>query len=476
MEKSTNATAFRTLSWILDHADTGFFLVTASPQMQKRISELYKSNKVAIYDYIHQPKPYNYFELDEWRIRQESVDIFFILNTQLALPTEEELLSLNTSRDLLVKKQKIWVFFMNKDTQQRLASFAYDFYSYVMQKIHFQDEEEEKFEGQRILEVEDNYNVPKIKEALLRYQALKEKQMALSLEDTPDHQLLSAAVSLSNIAILYKNCADYNNALILFEKVLAIREKVLGIDHPSTATTYNNIANIYYDQREYLKALEWNQKSLEITERILGKDHPSTATTYNNIANIYSAQGEYIKALEWCQKDLEITERFLGKNHPSTATAYNNIASIYSAQGAYIKALEWYQNSLEISESVLGRDHSLTATIYNNIAGICSDQGAYIKALEWYQNSLEIRESVLGKDHPSTAESYNNIANIYRTQGEYIKALEWYKKSYLVLVQCLDFTHPHSKIVAQNMEETYHLSQLPEPFDQWFQRNLNTED
>ena len=30
-------------------------------------------------------------------------------------------------------------------------------------------------------------------------------------------------------------------------KDLAVREKVLGTEHPSTATTYNNIATIYQD-------------------------------------------------------------------------------------------------------------------------------------------------------------------------------------------------------------------------------------
>ena len=79
----------------------------------------------------------------------------------------------------------------------------------------------------------------------------------------------------------------------------AINVKVLGKEHPDTATTYNNIAGVYARQGDYSKALEWYQKALAINEQGLGKDHPDTASTYNNIASVYDRQGDYPQALEW---------------------------------------------------------------------------------------------------------------------------------------------------------------------------------
>ena len=84
---------------------------------------------------------------------------------------------------------------------------------------------------------------------------------------------------------------------------------------------------------KYQKALEWYQKALAICERVLGKEHPDTATTYNNIANVYKNQDNYEKAIELYEKALAICEKVLGKEHPNTVTISNNLASIYNDQG-----------------------------------------------------------------------------------------------------------------------------------------------
>ena len=78
-------------------------------------------------------------------------------------------------------------------------------------------------------------------------------------------------------------------------------------------------------QGEYDKALEYYEKSREIQEKVLGKDHPSTATTYNNMALVYCAQGEYDKSLEYYEKALKILTVKLGEEHPYTKTVRENI-------------------------------------------------------------------------------------------------------------------------------------------------------
>ncbi|GHU15706.1 hypothetical protein FACS189441_7740 [Betaproteobacteria bacterium] len=259
----------------------------------------------------------------------------------------------------------------------------------------------------------------------------------------------------NNIGLVYKCQGDYSKALEWHEKALAIREKVLGKEHPDTATSYNNIALVYNKQGDYPKALEWHEKALVIYEKVLGKEHPDTATSYNNIALVYNKQGDYPKALEWHEKALVIYEKVLGKEHPDTATIYNNIALVYDNQGDYPKALEWYEKDLAICEKVLGKEHPSTATSYNNIALVYNNQGNYEKALEWYEKALVIREKVLGKEHPSTATSYNNIAAVYYKQGDYEKALEWYEKALAICEKVLGKEHPSTAATYNNIALVY---------------------
>ena len=76
------------------------------------------------------------------------------------------------------------------------------------------------------------------------------------------------------------------------------------------------MATLYVSQGNYSEALKWHRKALSIREKVLGKEHPDTATTCNNIAVVYASQGNYSKALEWYRKTLLIEEKLLGKEHP----------------------------------------------------------------------------------------------------------------------------------------------------------------
>jgi tetratricopeptide (TPR) repeat protein len=64
---------------------------------------------------------------------------------------------------------------------------------------------------------------------------------------------------------------------------------------------------------------------LEIFEKVLGKEHPYTATSYNNIGEVYRTQGDYTKALEYYFKALAIVEKVLGPNHTYARITRENI-------------------------------------------------------------------------------------------------------------------------------------------------------
>ena len=175
---------------------------------------------------------------------------------------------------------------------------------------------------------------------------------------------------------------------------------------------FNNLAGVYYDQGNYEEALMYFQKDLEISEKVLGKDHPSTATAYNNLALLYQAQGNYEEALMYFQKALVISEKVLGKDHPSTATAYNNLALLYQAQGNYEEALMYFQKALVISEKVLGKDHPDTATTYNNLGVLYYYMNQYEESLKYLRAALSIFEMILGHNHPYTKDTKESLVYV----------------------------------------------------------------
>jgi len=96
---------------------------------------------------------------------------------------------------------------------------------------------------------------------------------------------------------------------------LEIKEKVLGVDHPSTATSLNNLALLLNDKGDYEGAEPLFRRALEIREKVLGVDHPETAMSLNNLAALLYAKGDYEGAEPLFRRALEIKEKVLGVDH-----------------------------------------------------------------------------------------------------------------------------------------------------------------
>ncbi|MGD1808500.1 tetratricopeptide repeat protein, partial [Dapis sp. BLCC M126] len=259
-----------------------------------------------------------------------------------------------------------------------------------------------------------------------------------------------------NLANLYSDQGKYTEALPLFQRSLAIREKALGAGHPEVANSLNNLANLYSDQGKYTEALPLYQRSLAMLEKALGADHRDVAQSLNNLAELYLRKGKYTEALPLLQRSLVIQEKALGVDHPEVAISLNNLAGLYQGQGKYTEALPLYQRSLAILEKTLGADHPLVATNLNNLAELYRDQGKYTEALPLYQRSLAMLEKALGADHPNVAMSLNNLAELYHDQRKYTEALPLYQRSLAITEKVLGADHPNVATSLNNLADLYH--------------------
>lgn len=247
-----------------------------------------------------------------------------------------------------------------------------------------------------------------------------------------------------NIIGLFINVffADYNLALEYYDKALAIKENILGPQHPSTGTLYNNIGKVYSDMGDSNKALEYLSTSLMLKEKKYGLEHPETAWGYSNIGMIHLRLDNFTKALEYSLKALSIREKSLGLEHPETAGSYTNISSIYYFMGDYQKALEYANKALYISEKVLGIDHIDTASTYYVIGRVYKGMKDYLNASYYFRKALNIREEILGENHPSTSNSYKELGAIEYLSRHYTVAMSYYAKALSIRSRLLGDNHP----------------------------------
>jgi tetratricopeptide (TPR) repeat protein len=259
-----------------------------------------------------------------------------------------------------------------------------------------------------------------------------------------------AATLLNYLGSYLMQRGEYKQVESLHQRALAIREEVLGFEHPDTATSLNNLATLYIYQGKYEEAEPLYQRALIIRESVLGSEHPDTATSLNDLALLYSNQGKYDLAEPLYQRNLAIYEKVLGREHPWTASSLNNLATLYIYQGKYDQAEPLYQRALAIRERDLGLDHPDTATSLNDLAMLYKNQGKYEEAEPLYLRNLAVFEKVLGSEHPWTATSLNNLALLYNNQGKYKEAEPLFQRALAILEKTLPPDHPNIALALNN--------------------------
>ena len=81
-------------------------------------------------------------------------------------------------------------------------------------------------------------------------------------------------------------------------RALTIREKVLGPDHPFTATTLDNLASLYRDLGKHEEAKPLYQRALAIYVKVFGPDHPNTTRVREEYSKLLKVMGEEVEEVD----------------------------------------------------------------------------------------------------------------------------------------------------------------------------------
>ncbi len=264
----------------------------------------------------------------------------------------------------------------------------------------------------------------------------------------PEHP--DTARSLNNLGYLLQAMGDLAAARPYYERALAIRERVLGPEHPDTAQSLNNMGALLQAMGDLPAARPYYERALAVWERVLGPEHPATALSLNNLGALLQAMGDLAAARPYYERALAVRERVLGPEHPDTAQSLNNLGYLLQAMGDLAAARPYYERALAIRERVLGPEHPDTATSLNNL-GALLDMGDLAAARPYYERALAIRERVLGPEHPDTATSLNNMGVLLDSMGDLAAARPYYERALAVRERVLGPEHPDTATSLNNL-------------------------
>ncbi|CAF1337668.1 unnamed protein product [Adineta steineri] len=196
-----------------------------------------------------------------------------------------------------------------------------------------------------------------------------------------------------------------------FNKAQEVYEVLLHqtTDESGKSPIYDQLGSIKRDQGEYQEALIYYEKSLAIDQKTLPSNHLNLAFSYNNIGLVYDDMGDYPKALTYYEKALAIKQQSLPSNHLNLGASYNNIGVVYDNMGDYPKALSNYEKALAIQQQSLPSNHPDLGMSYNNIGLVHENMGNYTKAHSFCERAVQIGQQSLPTNHPDLKICKENV-------------------------------------------------------------------
>ncbi len=213
--------------------------------------------------------------------------------------------------------------------------------------------EEEQFEviwrlARTIQTRKDNDTIEYYQKALATNEALGK------IEDMVDYS--------NRLASLYKENDDYDKAIEMYQKSLAIHQSLdskKGV--AGVAEDFIHLGLVYHKRGDLDKAIEMYQKSLAIDESLGSSGNKNMmSNNYTNLGKVYHKRGDLDKAIEMYEKDLQISALRISENETldgmsmaftieeSMAKDYGDLGNLYKAKGNKAEAKRYYQKSIDL--------------------------------------------------------------------------------------------------------------------------------
>jgi tetratricopeptide (TPR) repeat protein len=253
---------------------------------------------------------------------------------------------------------------------------------------------------------------------------------------------LTVAKLLNNLAIL--DAVDGGHpmkAIELFERSLAMRERLLGSDHPEVAWALSNLGRVYEDAGDPRKAMAAHERALAIREATLGPAHPDVALSLSALGVLNAMHGDRAKAVELGRRALAMYETALGPDHPTVAMAANNLGRAYAARKEWAQAIPLHARALAILETALGPDHPELVGSMSDLGLAYEATGDHAKARQLLERTLAILEKANGKDHPDVARTLLSLGEVKAAQHDR-SAAELFERAAAIMEKAYGADHP----------------------------------
>ncbi|CAF4258898.1 unnamed protein product [Rotaria sp. Silwood2] len=224
---------------------------------------------------------------------------------------------------------------------------------------------------------------------------------------------------------------------------------VYGPMHPEISMCLRLLARLNYIMGDYQEALYTQHKAVMMSERVLGIDHPQTATEYIHMALYSFANGHSINASKLLCRARYIILACCGENHPQISLIDSNLGLILQSYGDYENALKFMEKSLELNKKFYGLKSLKVALSHHLCARIQSCRGDFRSALNSEREAYQIYKLQLGDEHERTRESAQVLQHLTEQAVVLQKRMNDVVKGQLLMIPSITIQQPSFQNVLE---------------------------
>lgn len=230
------------------------------------------------------------------------------------------------------------------------------------------------------------------------------ERLAGELADQP---LLRARL-LDTLGGIHTALGLYDEARPQLEEALALRQELLGDEHPDVAETLVRLGSLAHLSGKG-DAVALFERALVIREARARREPAELADLLNKLGAALGAQGHLDEAEEVLQRSLELHEKLYGAHDLRVAKLLHNLSGIAYYRGDPDAAEALVVGALAIREAHLGENDLDLAGSREALAIFRQRQGRVAEAVVLLERVAATVEKVYGPDHPEVARTLLNL-------------------------------------------------------------------
>nr|WP_321411891.1 tetratricopeptide repeat protein [uncultured Allomuricauda sp.] len=208
---------------------------------------------------------------------------------------------------------------------------------------------------------------------------------------------------LQALGNIYRNLRQFDKSLNAFQKAVKIAEK---FEPESLCSTLGNLATVYNQTGDYNEAIKVLNKGIVLANSVGGKQSEGSMLASFGIA--YFQKGDFDKAFKFTTESIEVTRLIGDKN--GECLSLHNLSNFCLQFEKYDDAIKYSTISLNIAKEIGIKPN--IASAYYNIGTSNFFKGEIELAIINLKKSISLYTKIFGKEHQHTLSAIKALERV----------------------------------------------------------------